>query len=181
MIISIIAAMAENRVIGRGGAIPWNIPVDRRRFRELTMGNPLIMGRKTFESIGRPLAGRMNIILSRRPDYRAEGCCVAHSLDEALAIAADAGEVFICGGEELYRLALPMADRIYLTVVNGCCAGDACFPPVPADYIEMERSDAGVGALCTFILYQRKRIKPGNKNLKPLGRGKSEKDGSRQI
>ena len=156
MIISIIAAMSENRVIGLGGTIPWDIPDDRRRFRELTMGHPLIMGRKTFESIGRPLAGRMNIILSRRPDYRAEGCRDAHSLAEALTICDDAGEVFICGGEELYRLALPLAKRIYLTVVHGSCAGDAFFPPIPEDFIETERTDAGGEALCTYIHYQRK-------------------------
>src|SRR5512141_435338 len=104
MIVSIIVAMAENRVIGRGGGIPWNIPDDRRRFRELTMGHPVIMGRKTFESIGRPLSGRRNIILSRQPDYRGEGCCVVHSLEDALSVSAGADEVFICGGEELYRL-----------------------------------------------------------------------------
>jgi dihydrofolate reductase len=156
MIISIIAAMAENRVIGRGGAIPWDIPDDRRRFRELTMGHPVIMGRKTFESIGRPLSGRRNIILSRRPDYRGEGCCVVHSLEDALSASAGADEVFICGGEELYRLALPLATRIYLTVVHGSCDGDAFFPPIPAEFIETDRLDTGLEALCTFILYQRK-------------------------
>ncbi len=157
MIISIIAAMAENRVIGRDGAIPWDIPDDRRRFRELTMGHPIIMGRKTFESIGRPLPGRRNIILTRLPEYRREGCCVVHSLADALAAAGGADEVFICGGEELYRLALPLADRIYLTVVHRCCAGDAYFPPIPTEFVETERLDAGLEALCTFILYQRKK------------------------
>jgi dihydrofolate reductase len=98
MIISIIAAMTKNHVIGRGGTIPWDIPADRRHFRELTMGKPIIMGRKTFESIGRPLLGRKNIILSRRPDYRREGCCVVHSLADALEVSACADEVFICGG-----------------------------------------------------------------------------------
>ena len=156
MIISIIAAMAENRVIGRDGAIPWDIPDDRRRFRELTMGHPIIMGRKTFESIGRPLPGRRNIILTRLREYRREGCCVVHSLADALAAAGGAEEVFICGGEELYRQALPLADRIYLTVVHGCCAGDAYFPPIPAEFIETERLDAGFEVLCTFILYQRR-------------------------
>jgi dihydrofolate reductase len=155
MIISLIAAMAENRVIGRNGAIPWDIPDDRRRFRELTMGHPIIIGRKTFELIGRPLSGRKNIILSRQPEYRAEGCCVVHSLADALAASAGADEVFICGGGEIYRLALPLADRIYLTVVHGFCAGDALFPSITAEFIEMERLDAGLEMLCTFILYQR--------------------------
>lgn len=156
MIISIIAAMAENRVIGRGGAIPWDIPEDRRRFRELTMGHPIIMGRKTFESIGRPLPGRRNIILSRRPEYRAEGCCVVHSFADALAASAGADEVFICGGEELYGLALPQADRIYLTVVHRFCAGEALFPQIPEIFIETERIDAGLEAHCTFFLFRRK-------------------------
>jgi dihydrofolate reductase len=157
MIISIIAAMAENRVIGRGGAIPWDISDDRRRFRKLTMGHPIIMGRKTFESIGRPLPGRSNIILTRLPEYRSEGCCVVHSLADALAAAAGADEVFICGGEELYRLALPLADRIYLTVVHRCYAGDAYFPSIPTAFVETERLDAGFEAPCTFILYQRQK------------------------
>jgi dihydrofolate reductase len=157
MIISIIAAMAENRVIGLNGMIPWDISDDRRRFRELTMGHPIIMGRKTFESIGRPLPGRRNIILSRRPGYRAEGCCVVHSFADALLTSADADEVFICGGEELYRMALPLANRIYLTVFHRFCAGDVFFPPIPAGFVEAERLDAGFEAHCTFILYLRNK------------------------
>jgi dihydrofolate reductase len=158
MIISIIAAMADNRVIGRGGAIPWDIPADRRRFRELTMGHPVIMGRKTFESIGRPLPGRTNIVLSRKPDFRAEGCIVANSLEDALRACCGAEDVFICGGEELYRQALPMADRIFLTVVHHPCSGDAYFPPLPADYVETERSECAEGEPCTFIVYGRKNV-----------------------
>src|ERR1039458_8998619 len=100
MVISIIAAMAENRVIGREGVIPWDIPEDRRRFRELTMGRPVIMGRKTLESIGGTLHGRVNIILSRKPGYTAPGCIVKHDLKSALGSAGDAEEVFICGGSE---------------------------------------------------------------------------------
>jgi dihydrofolate reductase len=157
MIISIIAAMTENRVIGLNGAIPWDISDDRQRFRELTMGHPIIMGRKTFESIGRPLAGRRNIILTRRPGYRVEGCCVVHSFKDALAASAGADEVFICGGEELYRMALPLADRIYLTIVHRFCAGDVFFPLIPAEFIEAERRDTGLEALCTFILYLRNK------------------------
>jgi len=155
MKISIIAAMAENRVIGRKGTIPWNIPADRRRFRELTMGHPLIMGRKTFESIGRPLPGRANIVLSRQRDFRAKGCIVAASLDDALLACADAEQIFICGGVELYREALPLADYIYLTVVHMECEGDAFFPPIPGEFVEVERVDPEGGSLCTFILYRR--------------------------
>ena len=155
MKISIIAAMAENRVIGRKGTIPWNIPADRRRFRELTMGHPLIMGRKTFESIGRPLPGRANIVLSRQRDFRAKGCIVAASLDDALLACADAEQIFICGGVELYREALPLADYIYLTVVHMECEGDAFFPPIPGEFVEVERVDPEGGSRYTFILYRR--------------------------
>jgi dihydrofolate reductase len=158
MIISIIAAMADNRVIGRGGAIPWNIPADRRRFRELTMGHPVIMGRKTFASIGRPLPGRSNIVLSREPAFRAEGCIIAKSLEDALLACGDADEVFVCGGEELYRQALAMADRIFLTVVHQGCDGDVFFPPIPGDYVETERSECEGGAPCTFISYSRRKV-----------------------
>lgn len=132
--------MAENRVIGGNGAIPWDLPADRRRFRELTMGHQVIMGRKTWESIGRPLPGRRNIVLSRRPDFRAEGCMVAGSLEEALRMCAGDDGVFICGGEELYRLALPLADTIYLTLVHRVSDGDVFFPPIPADFAVTERS-----------------------------------------
>jgi len=155
MIISIIAAMADNRVIGRGGAIPWDMPADRRRFRALTMGHPVIMGRKTFESIGSPLPGRTNIILSRDEAFRADGCSVARSLEDALLACAGAGEVFICGGEELYRQALPLAERIFLTVVHQDCDGDALFPPIPEDFAETARSECEDGASCTYITYTR--------------------------
>jgi dihydrofolate reductase len=158
MIISIIAAMADNRVIGRGGAIPWDVPADRRRFRELTMGHPVIMGRKTFESIGRPLPGRPNIILSREPAFRAEGCIIAKSLEDALLACGGADEVFICGGEELYQQALAIADRIFLTVVHQLCDGDAFFPPLPAEYEETERSECEGGSPCTFISYSRRNV-----------------------
>ena len=157
MIISIIAAMAENRVIGRDGAIPWDIPADRQRFRELTMGHPVVMGRKTFAAIGRPLPGRENIVLTRQPACRAEGCRVAPSLELALASCAGADEVFVCGGEDIYRQALAVADRIYLTVIHRECAGDTFFPPIPAEFVETERTEAGDGSPCTFILYQRKQ------------------------
>ena len=157
MIVSIIAAMAENRVIGRDGAMPWDIPADRQRFRELTMGHPVVMGRKTFAAIGRPLPGRENIVLSHQPACRAEGCRVAATLQEALAACAGADEVFICGGEDIYRQTLAVADRIYLTVIHRECAGDTFFPSIPAEFVETERTEAGDGSPCTFILYQRKQ------------------------
>lgn len=156
MIISIIAAMSERGVIGYRGTIPWDIPSDRRRFRELTMGHTLIMGRKTFESIGRPLPGRRNIVLSRKPDYKAEGCLISGSLEQALLTCSDSEEVFICGGEELYRKALPLAENIFLTIVHADTEGDAFFPPIPDVFIVTERCDVMDNVSCTFIVCRRR-------------------------
>lgn len=155
MRISLIAAMSENRVIGRCGAIPWDVPADRRKFRELTMGHTLIMGRKTFQSIGRPLPGRRSIVLTRQKGFRGEGCLVAHDLLDALRMAGDGDEVFICGGEGVYREAIPLADRIYLTIVNGAYGGDAFFPSIPNAFIEVERKELAGPVFCTFFIYQR--------------------------
>jgi dihydrofolate reductase len=157
MTISLIAAMAENRVIGRGNTIPWDLPGDMKRFKAITMGHPVIMGRKTFESIGRPLPGRKTIIITGKRDYRAEGCVVAHSLQDALAECSDVEEVFISGGGEVYREALPIASRIYLTVLHRDVDGDTLFPEIPEDFVEVEREDVVENTIpCTFILYERK-------------------------
>ena len=137
MIVSIIAAMSRNRVIGRQGAIPWNIPEDMHRFRELTYGHALIMGRRTYESIGRTLPGRKTIIVTRQADYTAAGCLTATSLEEALRLAEPAAEAFICGGGDIYRQALPLAAKIYLTVINAAVAGDTTFPDIPDDQFEL--------------------------------------------
>jgi dihydrofolate reductase len=155
MIVSIIAAMSSNRVIGRQGAIPWDIPEDRHRFRELTSGHLLIMGRRTFESIGRPLPGRKTIIVTRQTDYAASGCLTAASLKEALRLAEPAAEVFICGGGETYRQALPLAARIYLTVINETIAGDPAFPDIPDaqfDLVSSERLSTVHDALFTVLV-----------------------------
>ena len=138
MRISLIVAMAANRVIGRAGQLPWHLPGDLARFKRLTMGYPLIMGRKTFESIGRALPGRRTIVLSRQADYRAAGCRVVNGLDEALKLVWDDDEVFICGGEELYRQALPLAQRIYLTELDRAVAGDSFFPEIPEHFLAIE-------------------------------------------
>jgi dihydrofolate reductase len=132
MRISIIAAVAENCIIGRGGKLPWHLSDDLRRFKRLTMGHTIVMGRRTWESIGRPLPGRRTVVVSRQPQYRIEGIEVAASLDEALRIAdaADDDEVFIVGGAELYREALSRADRFHLTRVHAAVTGDANFPDV---------------------------------------------------
>lgn len=131
--ISLIAALAENRVIGRQGNLPWHLPADLRRFKALTMGHTLVMGRRTFESIGRALPGRRSLVLSRDPDYRpAAEVEVVGSLEEALDRARAAGEdeVFIIGGAEVYRAALPLAHRLYLTLVHAEVEGDVRFPEV---------------------------------------------------
>ncbi len=132
--ISVIAALAENRVIGVNNTLPWRLPNDLRHFRRLTTGHAIVMGRKNYESIGKPLPERTNIIVTRNRDYRASGCLVAHSLDEALTLARGDPEIFIIGGAEIYREALPRAGRLYLTEVHATVAGDTFFP-------EIERND----------------------------------------
>jgi dihydrofolate reductase len=142
MRLSLIAAVAENGVIGRDNQLPWRLPRDLRRFKALTMGHHLIVGRKTFESIGRPLPGRSMIVLSRSQQRLPSGIQKASTLEQAVAIAAAAGdeEAFVGGGEQIYRVALPRADRIYLTRVHGSFEGDARFPPIaPEVWIERRR------------------------------------------
>ncbi len=126
--ISIIAALAENRVIGVNNTLPWRLPNDLKHFRRLTTGHAIIMGRRNHESIGKPLPERTNIVITRNHDYRAPGCLVAHSLDEALKMADDDAEVFVIGGAEIYRAALARADRLYLTRVHAEVQGDTFFP-----------------------------------------------------
>jgi dihydrofolate reductase len=140
MIISIIAAMSDGRVIGRDGKLPWHIPADLTRFRSLTMGHTVAMGRKTFEGIGHPLPGRKNIVVSRKGAL-IEGCQVVRSLQEAVEAVAGDDELFICGGAELYQEALPISHRIYLTVVHGNFPGDVFFPEIPGGFQELHRED----------------------------------------
>lgn len=127
MKVSLIAAMAENRVIGRDNQLPWKLSADLQRFKALTMGKPIIMGRKTWESIGRPLPGRTNIVVTRDADYQAEAC-VVHSVDQALDAAAGAEEVMVIGGANLYQQFLDRADCLYFTQVKADVEGDAWFP-----------------------------------------------------
>lgn len=128
MRISLIVAMTRARVIGRDGGLPWHLPADLKRFKSLTMGKPMIMGRRTFESLGRTLPGRRHIVISRNPDYKLAGAGVVTSLDAALESAADADEVSIIGGAEIFREALPRADRLYVTLVDAQIEGDTFFP-----------------------------------------------------
>ncbi len=126
--ISVIAALAKNRVIGIENRLPWRLPEDLAHFKALTLGHPILMGRKTFESLGRPLPGRTNVVITRNPDYRPEGCLVAASIPAAIALCGEADEVFFIGGAELYAQAIPLADRLYITEVDVDAIGDAWFP-----------------------------------------------------
>ena len=128
MRISLIAALDRNHVIGRDNQLPWRLSADLRHFKALTMGKPIVMGRKTYESIGKPLPGRTNIVVSRDSSYRAEGCSVVNSIDEALLAAGESDEVMVMGGANLYSQLLPRADRLYLTEVQADVSGDAWFP-----------------------------------------------------
>jgi len=130
-LIIIVAAMAENRVIGRDGDLPWSLPDDLRRFMRMTMGHTLVMGRRTFASLPGPLPGRTTIVLSRDPAFCADGVTVARDLPTALA-AADDDEVYIAGGNAIYAAALPLADRMELTIVHAEVDGDTVFPPFDA-------------------------------------------------
>ncbi len=149
MLIAMIAAQARNRCIGRNNRMPWHLPEDLRYFKAQTLGKPIIMGRSTFLSLGRPLPGRLNIVLTRSSDFQADGVQVAHSLEQGLEIArreAEAkgiDELMVIGGADIYRQALPLAERIYLTEIDRHFEGDSFFPELsPADWEELERTDA---------------------------------------
>ena len=128
MKISLIAAMANNRVIGLNNKMPWHLPADLQHFKKITMGKPIIMGRKTFESIGRPLPGRRNIIITRNQRYTQDSCEIFHTIDDALYALQTEDEVIIIGGAQLYEEFLPKADRLYLTLIELETEGDALFP-----------------------------------------------------
>lgn len=142
MKISLIVAAAANNVIGRNGQLPWRLPEDLKRFKETTLGKPLLMGRKTYESIGRPLPERRNIILTRQPDYQAQGCIVVGSIESALEFAKGADELMVIGGTAVYELMLPHCDRIYLTRVHSIIEGDTFFPEIdPQQWYLVTRED----------------------------------------
>lgn len=141
MIISLIAALDRQRGIGKDNQLPWRLPADLKRFRELTTGHHLIVGRKTYESIGKPLPNRTLIIVTRQPGFQAEGCLIVNSVETALALAEARGEseVFVIGGAEIYAQTLSLADRLYLTFVDAKVTADAFFPAYEAAYwVEQE-------------------------------------------
>jgi len=161
-LVSLIVAMAQNGVIGRANALPWErLPEDLKRFRAFTLGKPVLMGRKTFESIGRPLPGRANLVLTRDRAWSAPGVVAVHSVEEALAHAADSHELVVIGGAEIYRLVLPFARRIYLTHVHADVPGDTFFPdfdPTQWDDVEcrMHPADEEHAYPVTFVTLERR-------------------------
>lgn len=134
--VSLIWAMASNRVIGRGNGLPWKLSTDMQHFRRVTMGKPVVMGRRTFESLEKPLPGRLNVVVTRNPAFLAQGARVAHSLEDAFDVAAaqceidGQDELFVIGGAQIYALALPVADRLYVTEIHAEIEGDTWFPEV---------------------------------------------------
>ena len=163
MKVSLLAAVARNGVIGRGGAIPWHLPEDLARFRELTTGYAVVMGRKTWDSLPgrfRPLPGRRNVVLTRDPEWTAEGAERAGSLEEAFTLLGHEDAVFVIGGAEIYATALPFADALLLTEVDGEIAGDAFFPQWDRGDFEEVSRDAHVsedGMPFAFVAYRRTR------------------------
>lgn len=158
--ISLIAALARNRVIGIENRLPWKLPEDLAHFKALTLGHPVLMGRKTFESLGRPLPGRRNIVITRNPDYRPPGCETALSLTHAVALCAKADEIFFIGGADLYAQALPIARRLYLTEVAIKAVGDAWFPDYDRTaFKEVSRvshtGEKGDALAFDFVVYER--------------------------
>jgi len=158
MEVIIIAAMAANRVIGDKGAIPWHLPEELQWFKATTMGHVLIMGRKTYESIGRPLPGRDTIVISRDPVRLFPGCAMAASLPAALALCTGQKKVFIAGGAQIYSLSLPLADTILLSVLNQEFEGDTFFPVIPEkDFFESSRTAIAASLPYTRLTYQRRK------------------------
>ncbi len=159
--ISIIVAASANNVIGTAGGLPWRLSDDLRRFKALTMGKPIVMGRKTWESIGRPLPGRRNIVMTRQDGFEAPGARVVATPEEAVAAAGDAGEIMIIGGSQVYGLFMPVADRVYLTRVHAEVDGDAYFAGLDEDRWQLvsdehHAADAQNEYDYSFRLYERR-------------------------
>jgi dihydrofolate reductase len=166
-LVSAIVATDERGGIGLGGRLPWHLPNDLKRFKALTMGKPIVMGRRTYDSIGRALPGRQNIVVSRRPDLVVDGCSVVPSFGAALAAAAEAAEVCVIGGAEIYRLALPVTGLVHLTKVHATVDADTFFPALDAaDWEEIAREDHPADerhahAFSFLTLRNRRRADPG--------------------
>jgi dihydrofolate reductase len=161
MMISIIAAISKNRVIGNKNKLPWKLPADMQHFVSITKGKPVIMGRKTFESLGKPLPNRINIVLTSDKNYHQDGCVVVHDINGALNAAKEHGEVMVIGGAAIYEQFLPLAGRMYLTLIEGEFEGDAFFPHFNAsEWFELEsqqhKADPNNPYDYTFVTLERK-------------------------
>ncbi len=159
--INLIAALAQNGVIGIENRLPWRLPEDLAHFKALTLGHPILMGRKTFESLGRPLPGRRNIVITRNPDYQSSGCEIAVSIPAAIDLCEQAEEIFFIGGAELYKQVLSQVDRLYLTEVQIEAQGDAWFPEFDRNAFreisrEVHTGDKGDTLVFDFVAYERK-------------------------
>jgi len=163
MNISIIVAITENNIIGRDNGMPWHLPADLKYFRERTTGHHIVMGRKTFESIGggRPLPNRVSIIITKQKDYKADGCLIAHSLEEAIEIAKDENELFIIGGKQIYDQSLALANKMYITRIHTSIDGDTSFPQYDENqwemtsYTERDADEKNVYPL-SFLVFEKK-------------------------
>lgn len=143
--ISLLWAMDENRLIGKDNDLPWRLPEDLKYFKKVTMGHPIVMGRKTYESIGRPLPGRQNIIITRNPNYKVDGCDVFHSIDEFLSYyKSQSGEIFVIGGAEIFKATIPFADRLYVTKIHETFTGNAYFPELDMGKWSLISSEQGI-------------------------------------
>ena len=171
MIISAIAAMSENRVIGSENTLPWHLPADLKHFKQVTMGHPILMGRKTFESIGRPLPGRQNIILTRDQTFHAQGCVIVHSVKDVMLkisehneLLDESDELFVIGGAQIYQQMLPMTQRLYLTMIHHEFSGDVFFPEINRDEwreVECVRHEKDENNAYAFSFVVLNRVKGG--------------------
>ena len=141
MTTSLIVAVSQNGVIGKNNQLPWHLPADLKHFKQLTMGHPILMGRKTFESIGKPLPGRTNIVITHQDHFACCGAVTAPSLEKALELGANEPEVFIIGGAAIFKQAMPLADKLYLTLIHKDFEGDAYFTWNKSDWTEVSRED----------------------------------------
>ena len=158
--LSLIVAISDNHVIGREGQLPWHLSADLKRFKRLTMGHHIVMGRKTYDSIGRQLPGRTSVVLTRQTDWAVEGVLTATDFESALTLTGDDEEVFVIGGSQIYQLALPLVDRLYVTRVHATVQGDTYFPEITSEQWQLQQTDSFAADekndhAYSFLIYQR--------------------------
>ena len=157
MRISLIAAMSKNRAIGKNNKLPWNIPEDLKYFRDKTRGKTVVMGRKTYDSIGRLLPKRTNVIITRKLNYDVDGAIIVNNIDSLFDNIKDDDEVMIIGGSEIYNQMLPLAERIYLTIINTEIDGDSFFPQLDDNWVEVSSDQRSGSPSFSFNIYERKK------------------------